>query len=637
MDSPFSKHLETGYIASDDEIPHIKALIHQKLDVIGNIDKEIEGAKISLAALEAQRDANKTFVQKHQALITPIKRLPPDILTTVFLTCLPAVELAEASLTCNHPAVVISHVCRQWRQLALNTPMLWSRIRLILPLINYEPYHYPASTEESVDEEVAQLFHSDLQLLHDITVVWFARSKGCPLTIFAEASEGGFVMPQVWTLVHSKFQSLQKLVDLLRGESRRWQQVMFKIAISGSIHESQLSRLLSLPGEDVPILHKATVVVSSQHDPMGGDDGVSSPPSQTALGTLHGQALRSLVLICPKAIADFSVLKVNWGALTELMLRPYSSQGSGFCLTVDEVLKSLKLCPNLRWCNIAIVDRDAPTSPARDPLPPCPVVSLPHLRSLVLLDRGRRTDRLASALDLPSLSSFEHTGSVVRTPSSPSGMPRNESEGESFWYDFPLLGWVQRFGRTITNLDFQHVGVPQRAVELALKELPNLVSLSIRAPFLESLKPDSPIQSQSSLECDSFLKRLTPEVVEEGDTVIISPTLLCPKLEELAMKHIPDSNPLRLVFSEASVVDFVAGRAKASSETVQEASRVSKLRYLSARFSKTQTIDVKQELSRRGCDLEGFVMECDYPDPPMSKSFLLRPQAISSSAMGQIW
>ncbi|KAJ2916954.1 hypothetical protein MD484_g3456, partial [Candolleomyces efflorescens] len=99
MDSPFSEHFDSCYIASDDEIPRIKAIIQQKLEAIGNIDKQIEDVKISLAALEAQRDANKTLIQKHQALITPIKRLPPDILTTVFLTCLPAVELAEASLT----------------------------------------------------------------------------------------------------------------------------------------------------------------------------------------------------------------------------------------------------------------------------------------------------------------------------------------------------------------------------------------------------------------------------------------------------------------------------------------------------------------------------------------------------------
>ncbi|KAJ2916957.1 hypothetical protein MD484_g3459, partial [Candolleomyces efflorescens] len=518
MDSPFSEHFDTSYIASDDEIPRIKALIQQKLDVIGNIDKEIEDVKISLAALEGQRDANKTFIQKHRALISPIKRLPPDILTAVFLTCLPAVEHAKASLTCNHPAVVLSHVCRQWRQLSLDTPMLWSRIRIILPYLNYEPYHHPQNNEESVDGESAELYNSDVQRLHDMAAVWLTRSKDCPLTIFVEAFEGGYIMPQVWTLAHSKLASVKNLVDMLLSESRRWQQVRFRISMRGSNPESQFSRLLYLPPEDVPILHKAKIMLGPQYEPI-------EPPnlqSQATMGISHGQALQSLALICPKVFVDSSLRRVNWAALTELVLHLLSSRGSGFCLTVEEVLHFLEKCPNLRRCNVALVNNtlqthfyDGWTLPAPDPLPPPgprPIVRLPHLHSLVLLDRNTRTDRLASALDLPSLSSLKYDGPDYRTHLSSDDAPPYDYVEESVWYDFPLLGWVQRFGRTITNIDFQHIGVAQRAVELALEELPNLVSLTIRAPFLESLKPDSPtLRTWSSIECDSFLKRLTPE------------------------------------------------------------------------------------------------------------------------------
>jgi hypothetical protein len=667
MDSPFSEHLDSCYIASDDEIPRIKALIQQKLGVIGNIDKQIEDVENSLAALKAQREANKIFIQKHRALIAPIKRLPPDILTTVFLACLPAVELAEASLTRNHPAVVISHVCHQWRQLTLDTPLLWSRIQLILPFVNYEPYHHqyhPANDEAGLNREVAALFDSAVERLCNMASIWLARSKGCPLTIFMEASEGGvggYVMPSMSPLVFSMLKSLERLVDLVCGESRRWEQVRFKIAMSGTIPESQLTRLLFLTPRDVPILRKATITITSRdHIGIQTNANEESPNlrDQIAMGTIHGQALRSLALVCPKAATDLKVLRVNWAGLTELMLRPYLRRGAGMRggthLTVDEALTLLGHCPNLRRCNIAVMDESIPpawnTPPAVwDPLTapasvaPAqgkrPVCRLPHLHSLILRDRSSRTDRLASALDLPSLCSFNQTGPALWTPLAPSFIGPvtlgNELEGENVWYDFPLLGWVQRFGRTITSIDFRHVGVPQRAVEQSLEELPNLINLTIRSPFSESLKANLPTWSSSG--CDSFLQKLTPEVIEDRDTVTVSPNCLCPKLEELALKSLVDSDPVRLAFSEASVVEFLAGRAKASLKTVPEDSRVSKLRYVSVRFSNTQAMDLKQELSRRGCNLEGLVGEWDYPVPPKSYSYLSRQPTINNSTMDEIW
>ena len=181
MDSPFSEYLDVYYIPSNTEIPLIKTLIQQKVEAIGNIDKEIKDLEDSLAARKAQRKANEIFIQKHRALIAPIKRLPHDILSTVFLACLPAIEcMPEAPMTLNHPAVVISHVCRHWRQLAFDTPLLWSRIQLILPLVN-NPYHlpYPPANDDAVlSGEIAALFDSVVERLFDTTTAWLSRSKG---------------------------------------------------------------------------------------------------------------------------------------------------------------------------------------------------------------------------------------------------------------------------------------------------------------------------------------------------------------------------------------------------------------------------------------------------------------------------
>ncbi|RXW23031.1 hypothetical protein EST38_g2800 [Candolleomyces aberdarensis] len=647
MDSPFSEYLDSGYSPSDAEIPLIKALIQQKIDVISSIDKEYEEILDSVAALKARRKANKIFIQKHQALIAPIKRLPPDILSTVFLASLPVIECTEAAMTCNHPAVVISQVCRHWRQLAFDTPLLWSRIQLILPNVN--PY-YPPDDVDRVNGETAALFDSVVQRLSDATTIWLSRSKGCPLTILMKASEsaaGGLDTSQSKTLEGSVLMGLGKLVGLLSSESKRWEQVRFELAIIGDSRKSQLSRLLFLAPRDVPILRRTSIVINSV-DFLEVPISLSVGSEHTnfwdgiAMSTIHGQALRSLTLACPKNATKLKGLQVNWDGLTELSLRPYAlsmGQKGGTHFTADEALTLLRLCPNLKRCNLAIgngfLTSDWDTSspvwyPSTTPLAVAlvqddrPLCRLPHLQSLILREDSGRTDSLASALDLPSLRSFTQINPVQWSMPLPVGMPASylDHEDGRARNVIPLVEWVQRFGHTITSIDIEHAGVPQHDVEKCLEDLPNLISLTIRSPFSESWNTTL---SWSGSACDSFLERLTPEVTEDGDAVTVSPGCLCPKLEDLALNSFSNSAPVQLMFNEASVLEFLTGRAKASLKTVPEVSRVSKLRYVSMGLVGQKVVDIEQELSRRGCNIEGFVGVWNYPDPPAPLLYLQTP------------
>ncbi|KAJ2919724.1 hypothetical protein MD484_g693, partial [Candolleomyces efflorescens] len=643
MDSPFSEYLDSDYIPSDAETPLIKALIQQKLDAISSIDEEIKDIEDSLGALRAQRKASKIFVRKHRALIAPIKLLPSDILSTIFLACLPAVERLEASMTWINPAVVVSHVCRHWRRLAFDTPLLWSRIRLVIPLVNCDPYSPfpPADDEVDMNGEITTLFDSVIQRLLDTTTIWLTRSKGCPLTVFVEASEGaagGFVTTHLRAVEGSILVGLGKLVDLLLTESKRWENVRFKLSINGSSSGSPLTRLLRLAPQDVPILRKAAIVInpldSLEVPSLPGESNSAPFWDGLRLGTVHGQGLQSLALACPKAATSLKVLQVNWVGLTELSLRPYMCNPSGrrgeAHLTADEALTLLRLCPNLKRCNLAIGSGSvswgaAPhvqwgeTPPLVTPVYEKPVCRLPHLQSLILREDSR-IDSLASALDLPSLHSFTQN-STIFWPRPPSHW---SLEAPS---EIPLMEWVLQFGHTITSLDFKHTGVPQQAVERCLEHLPNLMCLTIRSPFSESWNSNLPWGGVSA--CDSFLERLTPKVIEDGQTVTVNSGFLCPKLEELALNSasVLDATPVQLLFNEASVVNFLIGRAKASLSTVPEVCRVPKVRYVSIGFVKPKTMDIENELLQKDLNLEGFVGEWGYPIPLRPRSYLQTPPA----------
>ncbi|KAH9984213.1 hypothetical protein BJV77DRAFT_212406 [Russula vinacea] len=81
-------------------------------------DDEINSLQESLLVLKTRRN---TFA--------PISRLPPETLTAIF-SFLPQVLPPSTSVTRrgNPARICVTHVCRQWREIALEYPRLWSYI-----------------------------------------------------------------------------------------------------------------------------------------------------------------------------------------------------------------------------------------------------------------------------------------------------------------------------------------------------------------------------------------------------------------------------------------------------------------------------------------------------------------------------
>ena len=78
------------------------------------IDDEIKTLEQSIQVLNAHRNA-----------LVPISCLPPETLAAIFLFLPPSVDDLQW--------ICVSHVCRQWREAALNHPRLWSHINLTKP------------------------------------------------------------------------------------------------------------------------------------------------------------------------------------------------------------------------------------------------------------------------------------------------------------------------------------------------------------------------------------------------------------------------------------------------------------------------------------------------------------------------
>ena len=79
------------------------------------IDVEIKSLEESIRVLKSRRNA-----------LSPISYLPPEVFVAIFsFLCLPGNNVPGGK---PDPRLPVSHVCRQWREIALNQPLLWSRV-----------------------------------------------------------------------------------------------------------------------------------------------------------------------------------------------------------------------------------------------------------------------------------------------------------------------------------------------------------------------------------------------------------------------------------------------------------------------------------------------------------------------------
>ena len=87
------------------------------------IDAEIKSLEESVRALKLRRNG-----------LSPVSSLPPDVFAAIFsLLCIPGTSSLDGKPDHHLARVLVSHVCHQWRSIALNEPLLWSHVDFTTP------------------------------------------------------------------------------------------------------------------------------------------------------------------------------------------------------------------------------------------------------------------------------------------------------------------------------------------------------------------------------------------------------------------------------------------------------------------------------------------------------------------------
>ncbi|KAF7374450.1 hypothetical protein MSAN_00329100 [Mycena sanguinolenta] len=160
--SPFVDRLNTNYVPSDPEVLEIRALLAEPEIQLARIDAQIEKMETALAQLKAQRASLKRPIDAHKVLLSPIRRIPHDVLVEIFLACLPSKHHALIDPT--QAPMLLGRICRHWSSVAYSTPMLWRSMHIPPPNYLHTPPNILSRLEKIVED-------------------WLERSGTCALAL----------------------------------------------------------------------------------------------------------------------------------------------------------------------------------------------------------------------------------------------------------------------------------------------------------------------------------------------------------------------------------------------------------------------------------------------------------------------
>ncbi|KAJ7062301.1 hypothetical protein C8F01DRAFT_1137114 [Mycena amicta] len=474
MSSPFASHLGSNYSPKDEEIQDIKDVIVKGTNRLHQLDSEIAELQKTMDKLVDERQLVHSDIEAHQALLSPLRRVPIDVIREIFVACLP--EDRHCVMSAQEAPVLLGRICSSWRAIALSTPSLWSTIHIAEPWLS----RYSPATSFP---RIATLFAARLEAATE----WLSRSGSMPLSI-------SIFLGALYT--HYPQQSVPDqtpLLDLVVSHSRRWRSVHFHIPIT------HLQHLAKLGPEDVPMLQSITF--DHKYIYLGRDDAQWAPPGR---------------LLDSPNLTSFSISGVNI-ALEHLPFPCQQLTSLTLGETIDQlifsetVLRLLTMCPLLRTLDVRLARFSEEWKAAT-------YVESSHLRSLSLrcLSYNPNTLEILDFLTLPQLrdmtiqgrGDFEHT----------------QPSFSRFFQATPLLESFYLELESVSPTPLLHVlrCLPPTIQRLGLEELDSWT-------HWEDVMFTGPFQLT-----DAFLEALTPGNLNESNN---PGPVLFPQLRTLVLRH----------------------------------------------------------------------------------------------------
>ncbi|KAJ2934829.1 hypothetical protein H1R20_g2318, partial [Candolleomyces eurysporus] len=528
--SPFYSLLKTNYVPSDAEIREIRMLISRRQAVLDDIDQQMNILGRQSWQLLGDKLAEMDFISDHLALLSPIKRAPDDILSSIFVA---AVEKRRRKgpqgLVSFRQAMTLSHVCKRWRAVSIGTKRLWRYLEIHIP--EYSPYR---------DD-----WRVKLGKLESMVRTSIARSAGYPLCIEVEGCIKGYAV-STWSSdmeresIREDLRCLEGLVEVLLESTARWRDMLFRFTLP--LLDTPLRRLILVQPSENAILRNIELdfhVVLSDSEP----DMLHDPLEVWQTKWMHGgpsilmhDSIRKLNLNW--VMQDITTMAVNWPSLTHLAFRGYHRLvASSLHFGPNEALKLLKLCPNLVTCSIPME--------STPPVVATESITVAFLEELTITPHSYDIPtNFASFALLPSLCKL-----AINEGSGPECIPHDYEESG-------VAHFVERFGNQLTDVKLYTPTLTPTGLDHCLRCLTNAVRLELHSNPPSGRHRNLP--GAATLNPQMFARITGPEYKSDtGGHLVEVPVL--PKLEVIAL-NCGHYGREELVLD--ALVDFVAARRR---------------------------------------------------------------------------
>ncbi|KAF5373054.1 hypothetical protein D9758_001524 [Tetrapyrgos nigripes] len=321
LKSPFDAVLNNNYCASAQDVKAIAAFLVHPSARLHELDDEIEQLESRLKDCRSQRDELAGYVSSHRAPMSPIHRIPPELLAEVFTRCLPVEHIPTRSLT--EAPLLLTLVCKTWREICLTTPRLWSALHIYIPHLHCKRFTQTMLQRKQGVEE------------------WFARSGDTPLSLsLFPATE---VLPPSTDVLKQQYKQetavYKALITSLSQHASKW--VHLELRVVTSILET-FGRLRP---EDLPLLRSLKLDCSSWTIPWDAH----LPDGHCLDNLLQAPSLCAVNL--REHIVHPLMLPIPWHRLVVVSLQTHIFQ---FSMTTLELFTALSQTTVLETCYLTI-------------------------------------------------------------------------------------------------------------------------------------------------------------------------------------------------------------------------------------------------------------------------------------------
>ncbi|KAJ7146563.1 hypothetical protein C8R44DRAFT_898607 [Mycena epipterygia] len=125
------------------EVNLVQSVVSKIAPRLACLNHEISRLRDRLEQLEAERALLSSYLAQNNAILSPLRRMPSEVLGEIFSwTLLPAVRDASkrGRFDVTDSPWLLTHISSHWRAVSLSTPSLWSVIT-----VDYRRHSYPSS------------------------------------------------------------------------------------------------------------------------------------------------------------------------------------------------------------------------------------------------------------------------------------------------------------------------------------------------------------------------------------------------------------------------------------------------------------------------------------------------------------